>query len=151
MLGRILVAGALAVHLVVGCCGHHTHLSDNGLALENGSALATGGGATPSFDPKQNDGCLRGHARCSEPHDVHSHHGDHSHHGPHDCQGFRCAFVLSSRSPVDTTLWSLDACPIRLPDDQARLVDVRPVSFSPSLLRPELPVPLYLAHSVLVI
>ena len=127
VLGRILIAATLVVHLMVGCCSHHAHGCDG-----KDCPLPAHGDVTP-------DG------QCPEGGD------DHSHHGQHDCQGAKCFFVSPSRTVNDSSIQPFQASVAVLLNELPSLVNLNTEQYSLASGRLLLPVRLHLANQVLLI
>jgi hypothetical protein len=121
---RILTAAVFTVHLLVGCCAHHSH------------ACECQGKVQPA------------HGQCPD-----SHHGgaDHSHHGSHNCQGSRCSFVSSNNANSHSLVQSSHAFFTVLLTDRPSLVGTGSAQhcFATGRLLPS--VRLYLVNQVLLI
>jgi hypothetical protein len=126
---RILTAGLLVAHLMVGCCAHHAHACDG-----EDHSLPTQGATT-----------LPG-GQCS------GNHADDTHHGPPDCKGGRCSFVLPANNTIVQSLVRLCQAPAALLLDDV-FASSGNSSEQPSLLTGLLllPVRLHLANQVLLI
>lgn len=127
---RIATAAAFAVHLWMGCCGHHAHACDGQ------------GQSSPAQESTTPDG------QCQ---DGRGEHADHTHHGPQDCQGGKCNVVLSSPTVSDSFGQASQAFVAPTVCDLSALLGV---SFDQRFLptgRLSLPVRLHLANQVLLI
>jgi hypothetical protein len=124
---RILIAATLVVHLMVGCCSHHAHASDDRDCPR------------PPHRDRAPDGPCLGHAP------------DHAHHGPQDCQGEKCSFVSPHRVMSESLVQPFQAFFVALSDDHLPLAGFGPGRPSLASGRLLLPVRLHPANQVLLL
>jgi hypothetical protein len=121
---RILTAATLAIHMIVGCCGHHAHACDGHESPAQSNATHDG------FFP--GDGCDNSHAATC-------------------CQEEKCSFVRLDR-PVGNSLAA--ACltsSTMLLDGRNPQIDFGPERCSLVSAGAHLPIRLHLAKQVMLI